>query len=224
MSEETKEKIDNIRRYIEDLEKWVQTDVRWLLLRKWLIYVGFVPIGLILGYAIAYFRLIPIPISSYPTQSQTNDIAKSIIAPSITMNGLFIAFVPVIAFFFVAEIRDKQKSMEEDLLEERKQFSEAEDLKLFDSAFSLVNAFWHNFRVGVLNYTHAYLTFSMFSLFFLLLSYLGLDSGLFMLVDLILLVLVLGGVFPIVDAALSEPSLKLKTYVISGKIVRRIEY
>jgi hypothetical protein len=222
MSEETKKKIESIRKYIVDLEKWVQTNFYWLLLKQWLIYVGTVPIGMLLGYAIGYSRVIPI--GSYPTQSQINDISKSIIAPSMTMNGLFIAFVPVIAFFFIAEIKEKQKSADEDLLGERKQFTEAEDLRIFDLAFDLANAFFHNYRVGVLKYTRTYLVASLFSLFFLLLSYVGLDSNQFILVDLILLVLLLAGVIPIINAALSEPSLKIKTYVVSGKVVRRIEY
>jgi hypothetical protein len=49
------------------------------------------------------------------SQNQTvaiNNLASSLIAPSITMNGLFITFTPVIAFFFLSEIKDLEKESE----------------------------------------------------------------------------------------------------------------
>jgi hypothetical protein len=140
------------------------------------------------------------------------------------MNGLFVAFVPVISFFYIAEIKEIQKRSEEDLLEDKKQFTEAEDLKVADSALNLVRAFWHNYRTGVLKYTRTFLIVSLVSLFSLLFLYMALDSGLFITIDIFLLFSILCGIFPIVSTALDRPTLKLKTHVIPARVEQTIEY
>lgn len=222
MVQENKNTIENMKKYIVDIKKWAFKNYHWVLLKQWLMIIGSLLVGVFLAIIIIYF--VPMPTNLHYSQSKIDDIAKSVISPSITMNGLFVAFVPVISFFYIAEIRDRQKQAEEDLLEVRKQFTEAEDLKVIDSASTLVDAFWHNYRTGVLRYTRSYLATSIVSLFVLLFLYMSLDSGLFITIDLFLLFSILSGVFPIMAVALDRPSLKLKTYVVPAKVEERIEY
>lgn len=222
MSEESKKKIEDMKGTISELKKFAFKNYHWFLLKKWLLIVGGLLIGLFVGLVVSYF--VPTPSSAHFPQSKIDDIAKSVISPSITMNGLFVAFVPVISFFYIAEIKEIQKRSEEDLLEDKKQFTEAEDLKVVDSALNLVRAFWHNYRTGVLKYTRTYLIVSLVSLFSLLFLYVALDSGLFITIDIFLLISILCGIFPIISTALDRPTLKLKTHVIPARVEQTIEY
>ena len=80
-------------------KNWYRT-----LLRSWLISIGLLFLGMVSFGALIYF--VPIsplfPISPLES-SKIEEIAKSVLAPSVTINGLFITFIPVISFFYLQE-------------------------------------------------------------------------------------------------------------------------
>lgn len=220
-ADEKKKEIEEMKKKIPELEEIAFKNYHWVLLKAWLLFIILIPIGLILG--IVVFHFIPVDISPLEP-SKIEEIAKTLIAPSVTMNGLFIAFVPVISFFYIEEIKENQKDVKEGLQEEKKRFKENEDLKTIDYFFDLAFTLWHNIRSGVLKYTRTYLSVSILSLFYLVIFYVALSPIIFMLADACLLIIILTGVFPIINFALYKPTLKLRTYFIPERIVKKIEY
>ena len=210
-----------MKKEIPELEEIAFKNYHRALLKKWLLLITLIPIGVILG--IVVFHFISVHVSPLEP-SKIEEIAKTLVAPSVTVNGLFIAFVPVISFFYIEEIKEKQKDVKEELQEEKKRFKENEDLKTIDYVYGLASTLWHNIRSGVLKYTRTYLSVSILSLFYLVIFYVVLSPTIFILADVCLLVIILTGVFPIIDIALYKPALKLATYVIPEKIVKEIEY
>ena len=137
------------------------------------------------------------------------DIAKSIIAPSITMNGLFTTFFPVIGFFYVAEIDGKRKEGEaeikeqvEDYIENYFEASREDDLKIFNHTLELTHTFWENLRNGFLKYIATCIIVSVLSLLSLLLLYVFLSPAQFILFDIPLLSTIAIGILPIIQVAM----------------------
>lgn len=223
MSEENKKLIEDIKKDLPEAKKMAFRNYHWYLLRTWLIFISTFIITLIIGFIIGFYAPSPTSINVIDFE----DIAKTLIAPSVTMNGLFITIVPVVAFFYMAEIKDNQKEEEEQFRELKKDFKEDEDLKVINTARGLTHAFYHNFKSGILRYVRTFLFVSLMLLITLLTLYVGLSHSmpsLFVLFDTIVLLTVFTGVFPIIAYALYSPTLKLKTYIIPEKIVEKIEY
>ena len=115
-NEENKE-IEEMRNIIPELRKLAFKNFHWVLLKKWLLSIGFILVGVVLG--IVVFHFVSLPISPLEP-SKIEEIAKAVIAPSVTVNGLFVAFVPVISFFYIEEIKEKQKEVKE-VFQEKKE-------------------------------------------------------------------------------------------------------
>lgn len=169
MSGKRKKTIEDIRKRIPELKEMAFKSYYRVLLKKWLLSVAGIFVGVVIGSVLVY--VVPIPSLPY-APSTIDDLAKSIIGPSVTVNVLCVTFVPVISFFYSAEIKETQREAEMEIKEIREEFTETEDLKVVNSAYDLVNAFWYNFRIGVLKYTRIYLISSLCSLFVLLVLYL----------------------------------------------------
>jgi len=175
-ADEKKKEIEEMKKKIPELEELAFKNYHWVLLKAWLLFIILIPIGVILG--IAVFNFFPVDISPLEP-SKIEEIAKTLVAPSITMNGLFIAFVPVISFFYIEEIKEKQKDVKEELQEEKKRFKENEDLKTIYYVYDLAFTGWHNVRSGVLKYTRTYLSVSILSLFYLVIFYVAKSSHIY---------------------------------------------
>jgi hypothetical protein len=193
-----------------------------LLLKEWLMPIGVFVSGIILGLILYYFI---VPKALFPFNTlKAEEIARNILAPSVTMNGLFITFVPVISFFYIQEIKEQKEQIKEEQREKEREFERKEDLKVVNSSFNLAYVFWNNVKSGILKYLKIYLIISIISLFMLVYVYVLVDSFLFILVDTFLQFTVFTGIFPIINMALYRPSIKLVRYVIPERIVENIEY
>ena len=223
-NDKKKKDIEDMKKRIPKLKKLAFENYYRVLLKQWLIPIGFVVIGSFIGLVVAPF--VPLP-SLSSTPSDIQNIAETVIAPSITMCGLFITFVPVISFFYIQELKEEQKEAIESLQEEKKRFSEEEDLRIVNSVYDLVHTFWYNLRIGILKYVRTYLIVAIFTLFFIAYLYIILSlvsAALFIVTDICLLVIILSGVFPIIKVALLKPARILVRHVISQEIVEKIEY
>lgn len=181
----------------------------YILLKKWILSLGLVIIGLIIGLATGYFDLINIsPIE--PTLIE--NLATTIIAPSITINGLFITITPVISFFFLSEAKEMEKESRQELEEIKEDIGEEKEaLSEFENMVKYEHAFFYNLRCGILNYVRTYITIALSSLLFLFMAYVLLNPPLFLLADVIVVVILLTGIFPIISIALYKPGLTLVT-------------
>ena len=223
-NDKKKKDIEDMKKRIPELKKLAFENYYRVLLKQWLIPIGFVVIGSFIGLLVAPF--VPLP-SLSPKASDIQDIAKTVIAPSITTSGLFVTFVPVVSFFYIRELKEEQKEAMESLQEEKRRFTEEEDLKTVNSVYDLVHTFWYNLRIGVLKYVRTYLIVAIFTLFSITYLYIILSlvsAALFIVTDICLLVIILSGVLPIIKVALLKPARILVRYVISQEIVEKIEY
>lgn len=189
------------------LKKWASVNYHRKLLKQWLYSIVGIATGGVLGLVLSH--ILPFQGGPLLTASEIENLARAFVAPSITMNGLFITFVPVISFFYMAEIKEDERRNEEAFQEDMKEITE-ENLKALRSLLSLAHAFWHNFRAGILRYTRSYLIVSLLSLFALLILYIALSPAQFVFADILLLATILTGVFPIINVALNKPILDLK--------------
>ena len=219
-NEKAKE-IEEMRKKIPELEESAFTNYHWILLKIWLKMIALIGFGLFLGVLVIIF--VPFPPVTPLEPYKIEEMARVLLAPSITMNGLFITFVPIISFFFIEEVKEHQKIILELWTEQEKKFQREDDLEVVNRFYGLDHILRHNIRSGVLRYTRTYLIISLFSLFFVLQLYTILSPALFILVDTTLLLVIFTGIFPIISTALYKPALRLVRYVIPEKIVTRIE-
>ena len=144
-------------------------------------------------------------------QTSFDNLIPTIIAPSITISGLFITLTPVISFFFLSEAKEMEKEGREDKEKIRKEIGDDKKAIMeLDNMVKYEHVFFHNLRSGILNYVRTYVSIALFSLFILLGTYI-INSGLFFISDILILALLLTGVFPIISVALYKPVLALVT-------------
>ena len=217
--------IKQIKSSVLELRKDADTNYHWILLKRWILSIGVVIVGLILGLVVGHFG----PSSQIQI---TNEVAVRNMSPvifdaTITVCGLMIGFVPVISIFFVGEIRKFYREVVEETAEIKKK-SKGDELKLVNSYLNLSNMTVQNIISGILKYTRDFVAVSVFLFLFLILGYMylighGLE-GVSLFVDFIVLVIVITGIFPIVATALYQPTLKLVRYVIPKEEIWKIEF
>jgi hypothetical protein len=158
------------------------------------------------------------------TTTDLKAIATSLFAPTITIIGLCITFLPVIIFFYLGNIREKQEKTEKRYRKLISSLSNPEDRKIAKLAYDYSHAYWHNFRVGILKYLRFYIVNILILLQTVVLFYVIQEQryGYFLMLAIGVLYAAISGVVPIVQLALNQPGLKLRKYV--KKVVEKIEY
>src|SRR5665647_2297084 len=107
--------LEILRKKNSELKKVAFQNYHYVLLKKWLFGLAFVGLGVLIGlltYLVPTGNLITGVVST-ANASAIDNLAKTLIAPSITMNVLFITFIPVIGFFFLSEIKEMEKESKE---------------------------------------------------------------------------------------------------------------
>jgi len=209
MEEESKAKLENLKKLIPKIQEDALQDYYKMFYKKWLYFLVCLAFGLIAGY----FVSLGLPSNFISVSNTASDIAKTLIAPSITINGLFVTFLPIIGFFYISDIKESQKEDEAAFREDTKEFKAEEDLKTVNSALVFRHTYWYNLRVGVLKYVRLHVVISLFSLIILIFAYIVLSPKTFVAVDIFLLLSILSGIFPIILAALTKPTLVLYTVI-----------
>ena len=224
-NEENKE-LEKLRKDVVELQKSAERNWHWLLLKYWLIqilYLGFVPIGLLVIGIIAHFVTLPITLPSPIEPSRIEAIAIVVFNATVTINALFIGFVPLISFFFVREIREREHGLEQNWEKELKEIK-GEKLKLTNAYYNLFLMTMHNIRSGVLRYTRTYVTISVFLQFILIFFYIltiGYEiAGLCIMIIVSILYIIVAGLLPLVGLALYEPALKFVRYIVGEEVIR----
>jgi uncharacterized protein YacL len=109
--------LEQLKNESSKLKEVAFKNYHYVLLKKWLLIVGIVFIGFFIGLAISYFSSSS---ASFNGQTSFDSLIPTIIAPSITISGLFITLTPVISFFFLSETKEMEKESREDKGEIRK--------------------------------------------------------------------------------------------------------
>ena len=94
-------------------------------------------------------------------------------------------FRSVVSFFYIQEIKERQKQMENDWQEEVKRF-EGDNLKVINIYFNLLYALLHNIRSGILKYIRTYIIICLFTLIFLIQFFISMNSSLFIVIDFLM--------------------------------------
>jgi hypothetical protein len=192
-----------------ELKKMAFRNYHHVLLKKW--FIGLVVVVVSFSFGLILGSFISGKTVSLDTSSIDN-LTKTIITPSMTMNGLFVTFIPVISFFFLSEIKEMEKESKTDSEKLSKKYGDQGIVKNeIEKRIKYEHAFFHNFRTGILNYVRTYVTIGLVSLLFLLFSYVFLSSILFLILDIEVLAILLFGIYPIISVALYKPSLTLVT-------------
>jgi hypothetical protein len=209
LNSQNKSVLDILREKNCELKKAAFKNYHKVLLGKWLMGLAFVAVGAVIGLVIS--NLIPAS-AIYSNASTLDNLTKTIVAPSLTMNGLFVTFIPVIGFFFLSEIKEMEKEAREDSDRLAKNVGKQEEAKIeIEKRVKYEHAFFYNFKTGILNYIRSYVTIALASLLFLLFAYALFSSALFLIADILALVVLLVGIYPIISVALNKPALTLVT-------------
>lgn len=216
-----RERLKSDKRYFEEKLDWSNILVeQWWKGKKW--YAGARVVLPTFSLILLVVGLVP-----YSTDqlSRLEDITKSVLAPSITINGLFIPFFPVITFFFINEIKkyidtlnyDKEKTINQ--LKNVKLDNEG-NLTLINEFYQFEEMYWHSMSCDILKYVKKYLTYAIFSLVLLVLTFVMLPK-IFIVFDFLVLILLVLGIFPILDLALSlKAPYRLQEFTINNKKIK----
>ena len=221
------EELRRLREGISELEKDVNINYYWEMLKVWLISIAIVSGITGLVFIVIFFARIPKPLpSEIIDPAKVEDISKVIFTATITVNGIVMGFVPLTSFFFAREIAEHQHGLLE-LWETENKESEGEKLNLIRYYYNLLLASMNNLRSGVLRYARTYIIISVFLLLFLMTSYVVWVIQelvpLFLLVDIIFLAITFQGILPVINIALYQPVLRFVRYDImekKGEIVK----
>jgi len=145
--------------------------------------------------------------------SQILDIAKTLVAPIVTVNGFL--HNPCSSYKFLLSCPNKRRTKRNDrrLKRGKKKFSDPEDLKVMETVIECCNPFWHNLRAGIMRYVRLFIIVSLLLLISAISSYVVLayvNPYYFILLDSFVLFFNLFGIAPIIKRALQEPDMKLK--------------
>jgi hypothetical protein len=202
---------------------------RWLL-KYWFYSVVAISVSVSIGFVIGY--AIEPQLSQIVTPlepSEVLDRTKILFGPSITILGISVAFMPVISFFLVNDLKEgKENSMEqwkekEAKFKENKELATEENLRLVNNYCAFDYSSWVNVICGVMQYARTFISASLLSMIILIVAFIGAPSGWFVLVDIWLLTSMLMGIFPILSMAFHKPALRFRDYIIVERIETRIE-
>jgi len=226
----SKNQVDEDKKELQELneellkEAIAEKNIFRIMVKYWgietLVIVGLNLLALFLTWALAAANLITIPHLNIDP-SKVEKIASDIFTASITVNGLFIGFVPLISFFFIGEVKESQNEIEQSLKEKREKSSDDETKKLIGKASDLYYVIFFNLRSGILKYLQAYVGVSILSEFFLIYFYISTGfsgiSSLFMFIDINLLLIIIAGLMPLIAVALHRPTFQLVRYLVVEK-------
>jgi hypothetical protein len=205
---------ENMTRFLGDLlvehEKQSRKNYFRFLIRQWLILIGCVCAVFLVGFIVIEYLYSQ---NLILTSSITLDTAKVLVGPCITINGLLITLMPVIAFFCVREVEESQK-INDDRLKDKEGKRDPGIGLIVTQIRVYMRQTSHNTKVGVLKYVRVHIIVSLISLLILILGYVGLTSTnplYFIGIDFILLSLLVSGVLPIISVALSETFISEKS-------------
>jgi hypothetical protein len=203
-SEEESQKVDQLKKDLNDLQEKVYKDFYWFLLRYWILSIIVISAASIAGSIV--------PISIPHSNINFENVAGSIIAPSITVNGLFLTLIPVLSFFLVNQTRTQEKEEPENFCQKCENRSVCQKyVKDFSSNINKVRRdYYHNLRSGVLRYTRTYVNVAILSLILIFSAYIGLSAKYFITMDILLLSALAMGIIPILSIALYEEPIKFK--------------
>jgi hypothetical protein len=206
----TKSTLDWLKKQNAELREAAFKNYHHVLLKRWLLTIVLLFVGGSIGLALGLIAGTNSSTSGLPIGTAFLDnLAKTLIAPSVTINGLFITFMPVICFFFLSQFKEMEKESQVDIEELRKNVAyEEAEIEELQIRSKYEHVFFHNFRSGIINYLRTYVTLALFSLIFLIIVYVTLSSVFFLFFDIVVLASLLTGIAPIITVVLNESTLR----------------
>lgn len=162
---------------------------------------------------------------------RTGDLESSIaviVAPSITIIGLVLGFTPVITFFFINNLKDDQKSFEEQrdnnlkILSKHKSINTLENKNLIKNYFSYLRIIVHNRISGVLKYIQWFLFLSIILLPLLIEAYFIFSPVVFLIADLFIIISIAEGIIPILNVCTYKPAIRIKEHFVGTDVPNQI--
>ena len=223
-NEENKE-LEMLRKEILELRERVYKNFCREMLKYWGIHILFIVGGIFLAFlAIGIAsRFITLPHPDVDL-SKVGEIASNIFTVSVAVGGVIIGFVPLCSFFYLREIGESRHELEQDL-EKQKKKSKGEKRKLIETIDTYWFVVWNNLRSGILGYTKTYLSVSIFLQIILMEFYVMAIvqeiAPLYIIADFIALMIIITGIFPLINVALYHPPLRpVRVIVVEREFTR----
>jgi hypothetical protein len=192
-------------------------NINWYLyfLKQWVIFAAIIFVsGIVL---IIFFVSLGFPfLRTIELTTLNNSALSSIVGPSITVIGFVMAFSPVISLFYFSELREYRNNIYEIVdgilsplrqsncidREKERELSK----KMFEHFFNLFT----NKMYSILKYLAAFIIISFAFFPILIILFITLSNGVFLILDICLMLSLMAGVIPILLDAVGRSSLKIK--------------
>jgi len=213
--------LGKLRKEISELRERTYADIYREMIKYWIMGILLIIGGGFLGFlAIGIAsRFITLPEFAVDL-SKIGEIASDIFTVTIAVGGVAIGFVPLCSFFFLREIREHQNELEQDL-EKQKKKSKGEKRKLIETINTHWFVIWNNLRSGILRYTRTFLLVSIFLQLILMEFYVVTTlqemAPVYIIVDFIVLMIIITGLFPLINVALYQPALRPAKIIVVEK-------
>jgi len=213
--------IKEMESIIKDFQEIAFTNYHRDLLKNWFLSIIGLSIGGILGIATAYL----FPLSVEPlSQSKIDEVAKALLAPSITVSVLFISIIPTISFFYLNELRQMSDKYIKDLKIKRDIYHESPEKELIDKSIAYFLAFDNNLRAGLLRYIRNYLVISILSIMCIILLFIIVPTNYFVVLTILLLITIFTGIMPVFRLVFYRPYLKQTYHINANDIIEKIDF
>lgn len=217
--------LGKLKKEISELRERAYENIYREMIKYWVIGISITMGSILLGFFIIgiFSRFITFPQLDVDL-SKFGEIAPDIFTVTIAVSGVITGFVPLCSFFFLQESREHQKELEQDY-EQQKKTSKGEKLKLIETIDYIWFVIWHNLRSGILKYTRTFVLFSIFLQLMLMEFYVITTvqeiTPLYIIADFIVLMLIITGLFPLINVALYRPALRPVDVMVVERVVTR---
>jgi hypothetical protein len=216
-----------MKKRVDEAEKVVNENAYHVLLKLWGKIVAITFAGGLIGALVLIVILSQYP-QAIPSElfstTKIENAVSIILAPSVTTIGLVLGFTPVISFFFVNALKDDKIDFKEQetrffkQLSGNEQFETKENISLAEMYYAYLNLIIHNRISGVLKYVGTFLILSLLTLPLLIEAAIVLNSLIFFVLDLLLILFVVEGVFPIITLSTYKPAIRITEHLVPGTV------
>jgi hypothetical protein len=238
-TENTSEDLTFMKDRIPFLEKQIDKDWRKWLVKLWIICVicvnGFGALGLVISYSVtSYFSLsntTTLLVNNYEliNSMDPSQVSSVVLAPTITIIGLIVGFMPVLSFFYITDLKENQRELRAKRIHFkrtliRKDLANKNNLELVEKYFEYRRTVISNKIVGILSFVSIFVISSLAILVGIILSYSVFNGEVSLMIDIAMIFSVATGVMLILQMMRNKPLFRFRKYVIRPpKVIKKLE-
>jgi hypothetical protein len=192
-------------------------NINWYhyFLKQWVIFTSIIfasGIALIIFFVSLGFPFL----RTIELASLNSSALSSIVGPSITVIGFVMAFSPVISLFYFNELREYRNNIYEIVdgilspLRQKNCIDREKERELSKQMFEHFFNLFTNKMYSILKYLAAFIVISFAFFPILIILFVALSNGAFLILDICLMLSLMAGVIPILLDAVGRSSLKVK--------------